>query len=392
MVGFASIGVPIVSPLQLQLVLGWMKDWTGIRDPDAIRERRSYLRARNPGEIAHIANRVRDAREGRLSLARELAWPIYDELHMVSNVFVTSNPLDLLDIVDTDGDDKLLVQQRFEALCLSDLAVAMHELEQRDSMDRVEHDLHAMIQFLERRIFSGETRELDIYTYHDPDDMYRVRQTSYDAPATHAALVERKHNSRCRITRDGVVTRFDVRPKDRFRTVIKLLKQTMSPKPGHDPFVARDRCGFKFVVKGVADASALAKELEWVLSASGADVRDGGDNLTKETGAPADVTNARSSPKYLKKQFDVLWHGRWYEFQIVVFSGYYSALYALDEENHVIYKLRQGVKDVLPVLYPGHLYFEEADGWESEGVVKLLMDRQIENLGWPLRRLGNGRH
>lgn len=378
-------------PLQLQLVLGWRKDWTGDRNPSAVRTRHAYLRALNAPDILLISNRVREAREGRLRLARELAWPIYDELHMVSDVFVTSNPLDLADIADRAGTDRLFVRQRFEALCLIDLAVAMHELEHHDSMDRVEEDLRSMIGLLERRLFSGETCDLDIHTYHDPDDMYRVRETSYDVAASFPKLMERKHNSPCRITRAGTVARFDVRPKDRIGTVAKLLRQTVAPKEGHDPFVVKDRCAFKLVVKDVASVRALAEELAWYLEASGAKVCDGGDNLTAETRTAADVTNARSSPKYRKKQLDVFWHGRWYEFQIVTFAGYYGALYALDEENHGIYKLRQGVKDVLPMLYPGFIYLEEGS-WESPELQKLLYERQIENLGWPLLRRRNGKH
>ncbi len=379
-------------PLQLQLVLGWKKDWTGARDPSAIRERRAYLRDRDPADIALLSNHVREARIGRVDLMRELAFPLSDELHMVSDVECASNPLDLIDLADVPGDDRLVVQQRFEALCLADLAVAMHELERRDSMDRVEQDLRAMITLLERRIFSGETRDLDIYTYHDPEELYRVRQVVYDVPTDFAGLVERKHNSRCRITRDGKITRFDARPKDRFRTILKLIKQITSPKADQDPYLVKDRCGFKFVVQDVETARVLAEELRWYLVASGARVREDGDNLTVETGAAADTTNPRSSPRYRKKQLAVHWHGRWYEFQVVVFAGYYGSLYVQDEENHVIYKMRQGVKDILPMLYPGPIYLEEGS-WEIDGLTKLLYERQIENLGWNLRRRnGNGKH
>ncbi len=86
----------------------------------------------------------------------------------------------------------------------------------------------------------------------------------------------------------------------------------------------------------------------------------------------------------------VHWSRRWYEFQIVTFSDYYGALYAHDEENHVVYKLRQGVKDMLPMLYPGSVYLEEGS-WEDERLVRLLYDRQIQNLGWALASR-NGTH
>ncbi len=365
----------------LKLVLEWRKDWTGERDPKAIRTRLAVLRGCKPTDMELLSNRVREARDGRALLAKELAWPIYDELHMIGSVFATSNPLDLLELADIAGSDRLIVQQRFEALCLTDLAIAMYQLERIDSMNRVEEDMRGMIDLLQRRIFSGTTRDLDIYTYHDAQDMFRVKGVSYDVSGEFPNLVQRKHNSLCRVTKEGIVLRFDVRPKDRFRTVVKLVKQLNAPKEGQDPYLVKDRCGFKFVVQSTEDAIALAEELEWFLVASGADVKSDGDNLTVETGVGADVTNPHTSPNYRKKQLAVHWHGRWYEFQIVLFSGYYSAQYALDDENHTVYKLRQGMKDILPMLYPGKIFLEEKT-WESDALQKMLLERQLENLGW----------
>ncbi len=365
----------------LKLVLEWRKDWTGERDPKAIRTRLAALRVCEAADMELLSNRVREARDGRALLAKELAWPIYDELHMIGSVFATSNPLDLLELADIAGNDRLIVQQRFEALCLTDLAVAMYQLERIDSMDRVEEDMRGMIDLLQRRIFSGVTRDLDIYTYHDAQDMFRVKGVSYDVPGDFPKLAERKHNSLCRVTKEGIVLRFDVRPKDRFRTVVKLVKQLNAPKEGQDPYLVKDRCGFKFVVQSTEDAIALSEELQWFLVASGAEVKLDGDNLTVETGVGADVTNPHTSPKYRKKQLAVHWHGRWYEFQIVMFSGYYSAQYALDDENHTVYKLRQGMKDILPMLYPGTIFLEEKT-WQSEALEKMLLERQLENLGW----------
>jgi hypothetical protein len=380
-------------PLQngtLQIVLGWRKDWTEDRNPSAVRSRQAYLRSLKASDIQSIANRVRDARKGRLDLANKLAWPIFDELHMVNDVSVTSNPLDLVEIADRSGADPLVVRQRFEALCLVDLAVVMHELEKHDPMDRVEYDLLSMIYLLDRRLFSPATCSLDIHTYHDPEDSHRVKEVSYDTGASFPGLLERKHNSTCRVTNENVVVRSDARPKDRFETVLKLLRQTSASKSGRDPFVVMDRCAMKFAVKDISSARRLAEDLTWQLIAANAEVRDGGDNLTVETNAPADTSNARSSSKYRKKQLDVLWHGRWYEFQIVIFPHYYSALYALDEENHDIYKLRQGYKDVLPMLFPGPIYLEEKT-WDSESLQRLLHERQMQHLGWHLRSR-NGKH
>lgn len=378
---------------RLKLALSWHKDWkSGVPNPTALTTRRAYLRSLQSAEIGQIAELVRETRDGRLRLAYDLARPIYDELHMVSDVFTSSNPLDLLDLADVPGDDRLIAQQRFEALCVVDLAIATYELERYDPMQRVEEDLKAMIHLLERRVFSGETRELDIYTYHDAV-RYGVEHVSYDRSDPRDGLLERQHNSRCRIVRrGGLVTRFDARPKDRFHTVLKIIRQILMPKAGKDPYRMSDRCGMKFVVQDLAAARMLAEEIQWMLEASGARVQGDGDNLLAETGAPADLENPHSSPRYRKKQFAVTWNGRVYEIQIVLFPDYYAAHYALDDENHDIYKLGQAQDDVLPLLFPGDIYLEERT-WKNESLRRLLHDRQIETLGWSRERhVRNGKH
>lgn len=379
---------------RLKEVLSWNKDWTGKREPLAIRKRKSYLESIEAKKIMHVASRVADAREGRMQLAREIAYPIVDELDLVGEVSVTSNPLALLRLADKSGDDRLVRRQRFEALCLFDLGLAGFELERIDPMRRVEDDVRAMISLLDALVFSGETQDLDVHTYHDADDVYRVKGISYGvaAPEKYPSLAPRKHYSLCRLTNKGVVLRFDVRAKGHFQTLVKLFKQTERPKSNHDPLLVKDRCGFKFVVQNHDALKTLVDELRWNLEACDAVVRDDGDNLTVDTGLPADPLNLRSSPNYKMKQLAVFWHDRWYEFQIVTFANYYSARYSLDEENHVIYKLRQGGKDMLSMLFLGSLYLEESS-WDDPALQKMLYDRQLENLGWahkPQKRNGNG--
>lgn len=153
-----------------------------------------------------------------------------------------------------------------------------------------------------------------------------------------------------------------------------------------------DRCGLKFVLKSVEEARTLSAEVCWMLDANGAFVTPDGDNLTEETATAADPDNAHASPKYRKKQISVLWNGRVYEIQFVLFSGYYAALYALDDENHDIYKLRKALGDVLPLLYPGSIYLDEGT-WDDPGLRQMLRDRLIETLGWNRERhLRNGKH
>lgn len=379
-------------PLFLETVLGWRDQWTGELDPVAIMQRRTYVRKQSPSGVAELTRLVREARNGRADIARELAGPICDELQMVSGVACASNPMDLYDLADVPGNDPLVVQQRFEAMSVADLAAAMAELEAIDPMDSVERDVRAMIDLLERRVFSGASYDEDVYTYHDPEDQYRVKEVRYGKPEKLDPLVDRMHNSRCRVGKTGTVMRFDVRVKNQFRTVLKLLKQTSSQKHGRgNPFLVRDRCGFKFVLKSLEDVKKFSEELCWMLEASGARVVDDGDNLTVDTGRPADEKNARSSAHYRKKQIAVRWNRRWFEFQLVLFGGYYSAAYALDEENHAVYKLRSGLKDILPLLYPANIYLDEGT-WDEKEIGDLLRGRLLDNLGWNLKRRNGDRH
>jgi len=372
----------------LSRVLEWRKDWTGRYDPSVIRVRRAYLETLAPRDIVLLSNRVREARRGRMALAHELAFPVEDELEMVSGVESTSNPFELAGLADVPGDDCFVTQQRFEALCVLDLAVMMSELERGDPMDRVEADQGAMIALLEEHVFSGTPIDLDVFTYHDPapSGMYRVREVRYQDPASLPAWLERKHNSRCRITRDGIVAHFTGKPKDRFDTVIKLLRQVSRPKEGWNPCVVKDRCRCTFVVQDIGCVRALSGELRSVLGVHGALLHDGGDNLTVMTTGASDPTNPFSSPKFRKKQFDLQWHGRWYEIQIVTFDGFYGARYASDTQNHAIYKLLQGTRDILPAFYPPHVYLEDGETWSAPELQRLLLDRQVQNLGWSQRR------
>lgn len=372
---------------RFRTVMGWRRDWTGAHNRDVLNRRYEYLRDRPSGEVAYIRQLVRWARDARLLLARELAWPIYDELHMVDDTFCCSDPFGLLGFVDVPGDDPLLVQRRFEALCLADLGVAMFELELADSMDRVEADLASMLALINGKIMSRDTVDLVIYTYHDPNDMYSARGVSFGEPGSFPGLYERRHMSRCRISRDGIIFRSKTRPKDPFRSLVKIMRQMDAPTSGKDSFLIKDRCAFQFVTKDATSAAALAAQIRHCLEVAGAHVFDDGDNLTADTGHQANVENGMSSRKYRKKQMVALWHGRWYEFQFLTFQDYYGSRYALDDANHVIYKLRQGLTGVLPVFFPGPIYLEEGT-WDSDGLKTMLYERQIENLGWHLRRNG----
>lgn len=377
---------------RLKEVLSCHADWAGERDASVILKRRQYLRAIKAEQIRKLASRARGVRDGRLELAKELAWPILDELEMADEVYSVSNPLDLLALVDIPGDDEHHRRQRFEALCILDLASMSYELERIDPMVRVEEDVGEMRRMLQRAVFAEGSRKRVVYTYHDPDDMYRVKEVSYDEPGSFGSLLQRKHNDRVRTTREGVTLRSSPRAKNRFRTVIKLLQQQITPKADQDPMLVKDRCGFRFVVESVEAASALAEEMEWNLIAFGAEVFPDGDNLTKDTGEAADPSNPTSSPKFRKRQMAVFWHNRWYEFQIVTFGMYYSSRYAHDEENHAIYKMRQGTRNMLPMLFPGRIYLPEGS-WQDQALQDLLYERQIENLGWfheRQKRNGNG--
>ncbi|NBT37158.1 MAG: hypothetical protein EBT21_03420 [Actinobacteria bacterium] len=342
-----------------------------------------------PEEVARFSDIVREVRKGRHNLVEHLAQPVSDELERVSNVGTCSNPLLLLALADVAGDDHLIARQRFEALSIIDLAIMTRELERHDPMLRVEHDQTAMIELLEKLMFSGSTTPLTVYTYHDAERR-SVRHVSYGTSDPQNGTSERVHHNICRVlSRDGVVARLDGEPKERFSTVLMLLRQ-MWENDGRDPYRMTDRCRFKFAVKDVDAVRTLSDELYRVLVSSGASVKDDGDNLLPESAATA--TKRNQSKKYRKKQLVVTWNGRVYEFQIVLFQDYYGAKFALDDENHRVYKLRQGIECLLPLLYPGSLYLKEGT-WEDPSLKRLLHDHIILTLDWNHERYArNGKH
>lgn len=374
---------------RLKEVLKWSEDWTGKHDPAAIERRRVFLRAMDPMAVAALSGQVRIARKERIALAEEFVNDVLDdELDEEPAVSVTSKPLDLLRLADQPGDDPMLVQRRFEALCLCDFAVAMHELEAFDSMDQVESDLRDMIKLLSNRMFLRKTSDIDVYTYHADDaGMHRVREVSFDAPKRFPGLIERRHNSRCLVATNGQPVHYGVRAKDLFRTVMKIVKQVNVGRS--NPHVVKDRRGLRLVVRTMEEALWVEREVRWQLTASGATVKEDGNNLTKASSGPADITNANSSEHFKVLKLLAHWCGHWYEFQIVLFAGLYSSRYALDDENHKIYKLGQALDNAFPVLYPGHIYLEEGS-WKNPELRKLLLASRVDRLGWSRHRKQNG--
>lgn len=361
----------------------WTKDWTTADRPAAFAERRAYLGRLSNVRLALLDEWVRAMRTDRWELAKELVAPIVRELETVALTDMKSNPFALLEFGDVRGDSIFAAKRRFEALCLFDLAIGVDLLEQEDPASVVENDGAQMMSLLEQELFrTDELRVVTVWSYHDPEDAYRVHEgrVGFDERLDAGSPYERRNPEPCRVLKDGTSVRVSQRPKGRFETLLKI----------HRKGVVKDRCGVKFIVPSVSDAKKLLASIRRLLKSHGAIVRSDGDTLVP-TAIAADPGNAASSPRYRVAKLMARLHGRWHELQVQTFAGYVSAQYALDGENHELYRLGQGLDHQLPLLYPGEIYLEERS-WKNPDLRKMLRDRYVQKLDWRVERLTtNGR-
>lgn len=360
----------------------WTNDWTTADRPEAFAERRAYLGRLSNVRLALLDEWVRAMRTDRWVMAKELVAPVVRELEPVALTDMKSNPVALLEFGDVRGDGPYVVKRRFEALCLLDLALGVDLLEQQDPASVVENDGARMMSLIERELFQADVlRSLTVWSYHDPKDAYRVHEgrVGFDARLDPGSPYERRNPEPCRVLKDGTSVRVSQRPKGRFETLLKI----------HRKGTVRDRCGVKFIVPTLADAYALLASIRSLLESRGAEVVDDGDTLVPTLTA-ADPNNPASSPRYRVAKLAAHWGERWHELQVQTFAGYVSAQYALDGENHELYRLKQGLNHQLPLLYPGEIYLEERS-WRNPDLRKMLRDRYVQKLDWRVERLsGNG--
>ncbi len=358
------------------------QDWTGVLDKEAVRRRQEVLRSYDQDYHHLLSNMLEKVRDERVRLINQYAHSLVDKLGIESSVGTTLNPARLLELALTEGEDLIDRRVRFEAVSFFDLARFLAWIERLPDESRyvVGEDMGSVIALFKDKLFQERTAQIKVSTYHDPDDNYRVREIGIDRRLDEDPDLVREHQMVCRMLQDGRPVRIDHRSKGLFETALKMLKQQASGIRRW--YQVRDRRGFKLVVPDVQQAKALIDDLQALFRKEGATFRRGHSNMTGN-GKRMDRRNPQSSKFFRAAKCEVIWHDRVYEILVVTFQDYFSSQFALDGENHELYRLKQMLDVYFPLLWPAGIY--GIDWSDARRVRRPLMAQKKAMLGWRVK-------
>ncbi|MBU0646370.1 hypothetical protein KJ611_02740 [Patescibacteria group bacterium] len=320
----------------------------------------------------------------RQALIKEYATGHLDVLELRAEVQSTLSISKLIELINSGSDSHFDGRRRFEAVSMLDIATFMLAIDQDDSNKNVGRDLNRLLELLDAHLFASESRTVTVWTRHDPADHYRVKEVSaIDVGFTGSQQNVRRNGITCRQLNTGGLVLVHERSKYSFDTWRKIQRQLVENQS--DPFLVGDRCGIKFVVPSKSDAHALAERIQEIGARIGAEVGPFQGNLSGN--GRMDNGNKLSSPFFRAIKSQVVWgphsYRRHYEIQIVPFLDYFSSRFALNEENHDLYKLRQCIEVFFPLLFPLRIY---GINWRNHKVREPLFRAKTQQLGWSVKK------
>ena len=323
---------------------------------------------------------IEEARENRGRLAKQYAGVVFDtdQHEVVSEISETRDAADLIEGMRVQGSEPIQVRYRVESVMLWDIAQGMTKIQLDDSEDDVARDMTAMVKMILGHLFKRSER-LDIWTYHDPDESYRVAKFALGKRDDSDGLHVKRHNPICRVSNDGFRVLFHHRRKKLFRVFIKLMKWYFDDY--EHPFRLTDRCGLALVAKNCDQVHALRQHFAKLVTDNGGRFWVEHDNL-QETSC-MDRQNPHSSKYFRACKCLFEWRGRTFELMLMTFTDHYNAKYALGSENHQLYRTHQMREVYLNFLYPQSVYGIE---WDAPEVANLMKQTVIERLTQELMR------
>lgn len=357
------------------------QDWTGGHNPVAVQQRKEVLKYLRPQRHELLAMMLRAVRNRRAEFTDRYLSHLADRLEPESMVGITPNLRQLLTLAKRPGETPLDIRRRYEAIRFFDEAMAMMLLERSDPIHDIYANLMAFLGLMERHLFKHGSEEVTIWTGHDRGDSHRVKQFSIGTPLWHDHLLLRENRITCRKYEDQrghiMLIALHHRIKQHYATLLKMVKQWHEGKP--DYANVTDRCGLKLVVPDESTALALDERIVEIVEDAGGRVVLRRNTLTADDGRP----NHYSSPHFKAIMLRLLWHKRHYEIQITTFPCHYSSELAVDEENHLIYRLLQCFGHYFPWMFPANIYGID---WADESLQREIMAFQIVSLGWRVNR------
>lgn len=370
--------------IDLPTLQTWQKDWIFPEDAQvqqvALQKRRDLLEHSGYERKAAFSRAIQHVRQGRAALIEKYAFPYTDQLGLDSSVGSTPHLQRLLSLAIEKGANERPDPQRwFESLSLFDQAVSVALIEQADPSELVGQHLEQFIDLL-KELFAPGFVVKDLYIYHDPKSHFEVHRGNVGIGhhLSRPGLIRTKVSLKCRHLwqSSNDFTFIAERIKDPYSAWLKIQRQ-LNVSTKKRPYVVEDRSGLLLVAQkeDVLDIAELISML--IVERGGMIVEDLEANFDQDQ--PNDKANTASSKNYKVAKMLIRWKGRLVELQFVTLHDYFSSKVALSEVNHDLYKLRQYLRTIFPLLFPKDLYGVD---WEMPHIRHQLFLCKTSHLSW----------
>lgn len=265
--------------------------------------------------------------------------------------------------------------REFELRRLWNLALLFYELQLSRAKYLGEAVLGKITEYLEEAFFvKGENKNVTVISYHQPQNKMLVKAWHYagdPAPKETEGLVPKETIFSCRLFawRNKVhLVDFYPREKSPFSHLLKMLRKNI-----RDPFsAALDLVGRRFVFFDLDALEAGVEKLRnCVFSLPGVAWKMT-DNLL---GDAQRKNNRHSAPNFYARKYIFLVGGVGCEILIEMLPNYLNTHRSEGPQNHFLYRARQLLHEVFPLLFPYCLYGIKWQAKEEQEKVYDLVKR-----------------
>lgn len=272
--------------------------------------------------------------------------------------------------------DRLVQIREYEARRLILLTLVFFELRTKSRWLHLDgYSLQSITRYLERKFFSGGIVKKMIISYHQGNNDFRVSRWNFRndrktesrrSNLSNKSLWKREIILECRpfkYQRKEYLVYFSVREKTIFSHFLKMLRKDI-----RDPYSsALDWRGFKLVFfsdEGLEAGLSKLREEVFCLPGVTWKLSDGWFDRCEN--------NSFSSPNFRATKFITIFQGIPCEVIVETIENHLNGLFSTGDENHELYRIRQLIKNALPLLFPSEIY--EID-WEEKSIQEKIISR-----------------
>lgn len=309
-------------------------------------------------DLAWFRDAIKDAREAVHVILGYVPSSRYHAFEMNAAVEKSLDPVELLRLAATPGEDFLARRARFESrrqLVLAQLAFECRlEGMGPDDLQRRHDRLSSVL--LERYFVPDGSCGVGLAVARDPENHYRVQRVrvcrredvekegeTYDVFPMRLLDVEGRR----------IPVLYRHRPKS--NPILKLVA-----KRQRDPRTIQDGDGVKLVFLTMEDLRDGVEHLRRTVVRQPGSVFAQKSNLFKA--GVVDGANRHSSQQFRADKFEVRFAGVPVEIQFLCFGDYLNEIGSVGAEHHDQYKARQYLRKVFPRFFPPPLYLSDDPG------------------------------